>query len=186
MKGGFLPTKSLDMILWESSYVFIVKTCWIGLLSMWTIDESLVHQIFASIIKTTHNPWSFTIGFTDDYQTTITPKRIASIMNINSSSRISYIFYTLTEDERERAIVALCGFPARWNNRKNHLPLSSLLPIYHILHNIFTYNVYPRKGNRIELTSYMVNLLYHVHCTRPVCFASLIYQIIIKFHYSYS
>ena len=56
-------------------------------------------------------------------------------------------FDTLTEEEKTKATLALCGFPARWDPPKNFLPSYALKPNYHVLHNIFTFNVYPRKGN---------------------------------------
>lgn len=122
---------------------------------------SLGRNMYSSI-SNTHvdvNTCSFTISFVDRDEM-ITPGRIGSIIGVTCTPNgITTVFDTLSEEERSRATFNLCGFHSIWDARKQHLTLFSLFPIYRIIHNIFTFNVYPRMGNRTKLTAYMVSIL---------------------------
>ena len=101
---------------------------------------------------------SFNVAFRNQV-VTIDPDRISSIMNIPvNENGLSMVTDTLTEAEKSETTLRLCGYNAEWNRKKNFLPLAALIPKYRVLYNLFTFNVYPHKGNMTELTSYMVNV----------------------------
>ncbi|XXG89486.1 hypothetical protein AAC387_Pa12g1467 [Persea americana] len=147
---------------------------------------SLVYSMYASITDavSTIDSCSFNVAFRNQV-VTIDPDRISSVMNIPvCENGLTMVADTLTEAEKAEATLRLCGFNAEWNRKKNFLPLGSLIPKYRLLHNLFTFNVYPRKGNRTELTAYMVNILHKVITGVPICLPSLICRTIVRFHLS--
>ncbi|KAJ8627972.1 hypothetical protein MRB53_021279 [Persea americana] len=163
------------------------REAWEGILS-WGNDAfpSIVRNMYASIsnIEVTVNSCSFTISFVDRDEV-ITLERIGSIIGVPiSPNGFTVIPYSLTEEERGKATHDLCGFHSILDPRKHHLTLFSLFPIYQIIHNIFTYNVYSRSGKRTELTAYMVSILSKVVTRTSICLPSLICHIIIRFHSS--
>ena len=154
----------------------------------WGYDAfpSIVRNMYASISSTeiTKNSCSFTLSFVDRDEI-ITSKRIGSIIGVPvTPNGVTSIPDSLIEEERRKATHDLCSFHSTWDPRKHHLTLFSLFPIYRVIHNIFTYNVYPRSGNRTELTAYMVSILSKVVTRTSICLQSLICHTIIKFHSS--
>ena len=146
---------------------------------------SLVFGMFASITAAVSSvdSCSFTIAFQNKV-VTVDPDRISSIMNVPvNPNGLSMVSDTLTEAEKDQATIVLCGHSVKWNP-KNFLPLGSLIPKYRLLHHLFTFNVYPRKGNRTELTAYMVNVLSKVVTGVQMCLPSLICRTIVRFHLS--
>lgn len=69
--------------------------------------------------------------------------------------------------------ISLCGMPIEWKLR-NCLPFTTLYPSLRFLHRIFTTLLYPRKGNRTNLTPLMVQILYLVALRISTCLRSLI------------
>ncbi|XXG76965.1 hypothetical protein AAC387_Pa08g1216 [Persea americana] len=113
---------------------------------------SLVYSMYASItdVVSTIDSCSFNVAFRNQV-VTIDPNRISSIMNISvSENGLTMVADTLTEAEKAEATLRICGYDAEWNRKKNFLPLATLIPKYRLLHYLFTFNVYPRKGNRTE------------------------------------
>lgn len=163
----------------------VSRVGWEGILT-WGMNAypSIVKLMYASISKTwvDDNSCSFTISFLDRDEV-VTPEKIGSIMGIPcSQNAITFVTDSPSESEKTQATRDICGFDCQWDNKKHHLTLNSLIPLYRIIHQLFTYNVYPRGGNRTELTPYMVNLLSKVVTRTPICLPSIICHTIIKFH----
>lgn len=82
--------------------------------------------------------------------------------------------------ERNKFARKLCGKVVEW---KNNIWLRSwdLLPKFRVLHLLCCANFYPRFGNRGDLSSLMVTLLYSIANVAKFCLPTLMRSTIIKY-----
>ena len=131
---------------------------------------SFVHGLYGSICASTAN--SFTVRFSNGEEV-VTTEKISSVMGIPRSNGSKFISEVLPFDERDSVTQVLCGKYVKWF-AKNYLPAYSLIPPLRIIHIIFTHCIYLRKGNRIEVTPYMANVLYEIVTGVPMCLLSVV------------
>eukprot|EP00268_Persea_americana_P032863 TRINITY_DN32491_c0_g1_i3.p1 TRINITY_DN32491_c0_g1~~TRINITY_DN32491_c0_g1_i3.p1 ORF type:complete len:289 (-),score=57.56 TRINITY_DN32491_c0_g1_i3:424-1290(-) len=125
----------------------------------------------------------FKIGFSDqDVMFDVT--RVSSILNVRlPNNGPKSVSDSLSIAKMTVITETLCGAVIPWEDG-GYLSAFFLLPLFKILHNIFTFNVYPRRGNRSDLTPYMANVLYHVATGVKLCLPSLIVGSIVRFWFS--
>lgn len=138
--------------------------------------------MYASIthIKNTPNECSFTLSLANG-ELEITSERIGSILNVpHDPHAIQFVSDSISKEKVEVNNL-ICGFQAAWDHAKNFLRHKNLQVYLHVVHNIFTFNVYPRKGNQTELTAYMENILVNAVSGHCMCLPSIICRTIIHF-----
>ncbi|XXG73216.1 hypothetical protein AAC387_Pa07g2174 [Persea americana] len=146
---------------------------------------SLVRSVYASIKECSMDEANlfFKIRFSDqDFMFDVT--RVSSILNVHPSNNgPKSVSDSLSAAEMVVITETLCGDVIPWEDG-GYLLASFLLPPFKILHNLFTFNVYPRSRNRSDLTPYMANVLYHVATGVKLCLPSLIVGSIVRFWFS--
>ncbi|XXG79699.1 hypothetical protein AAC387_Pa09g0717 [Persea americana] len=110
--------------------------------------------------------------------------RVSFILNVRlSNNRPKSVSNSLSITEMAVIIEILCDDVIPWEDG-GYLSTSFLLHPFKILHNIFAFNVHPRRGNRSDLTPYIANVLYHVATSVKLCLPSLIVGSIVRFWFS--
>ena len=143
---------------------------------------SLAYQMYASFsrFKATETECCFYVML-EDGEVEITPERIGSILNIPYEPHsIQFVSDTISEADKPMITQSICAFVAEWDQAKNFLRSKYLIHELRLIHNLFTHNVYPRAGNRTELTAYMVNILFNIVNGNRMCLPSLICRHIIR------
>ncbi|MGV8048443.1 hypothetical protein PJP07_30035, partial [Mycobacterium kansasii] len=64
----------------------------------------------------------------------------------------------------------------------NALPARYLLPKYRLIHKFFVSSLYPRSGNKQDLTTFMVSIVHAIATGTQICLPSLICHFLIHFH----
>ena len=109
---------------------------------------------------------------------------IAGIMDIPVNDEgipIHTLYAKLSESEKQMLTRDLCGMDVQWTIKGNALPSKYMLPKYRVLHRIFISNLYPRSGNKTELTAFMVRVVHSIASGTQICLPSLICFYIIQF-----
>lgn len=126
---------------------------------------SVVAKMFSSIVNVNMVSNTFDLRIVNQVKS-LNTNRISALMRVppKPNGHTSVLF--VTEDDRHQNTIFLCGIEARWKN-SNALPIAHLFSQFRILHNIFTSNVYPHKGNKTKLTAFMASILYRVGSKIP-------------------
>lgn len=136
---------------------------------------SLIKAMHASFseVNTNEEVMSFKVKFSDQ-EILFSLAWISSIIGVptNDWGRKS-IKETLSKAERRMITKTNCSHVVPWVEGY-FLQASSFLPPFRMLHGIFIFNLYPRRGNRSNLTPHMANVLYLVATRVPACLPSLI------------
>lgn len=75
----------------------------------------------------------------------------------------------------------LCNMDVQWTVKGNALLARYLLPKYRLLHKIFVSNLYPRSGNKTDLTAFMVRIIHAIATGTQICLSSLICHFLLQF-----
>lgn len=144
---------------------------------------SLAKGMYGANCSVNRDRPSFTISFTDGSQVQITPSHISSLNGVPlCPGGLKSIDDSVPDSERLWVTEKLCGVFVEWIGG-NALRASEFLPKFRLLHQVFLFNVYPRKGNRGDLTPLMINTLIAVDAKQNIYLTSIICRTIID-HWS--
>ncbi|XP_058108228.1 uncharacterized protein LOC131251495 isoform X2 [Magnolia sinica] len=142
------------------------------------VHENLVRMFFARCRKPHMDPLSFDVDYNGKV-THVTPTLIGRLIQVPPLGYVPPGSNLPRKAQRLEWTRFLCGGRNVAWFQGNALRASEMTAQFRILHLIFVSNVYPRLGNRSELTPFMAETLYRVGIHQPMCLPSLIMRQII-------
>lgn len=143
-------------------------------------NEHDVRLFYSRIINASVKPLGFDISCGE----VLIPIRVENIANILGVSlgtvHIPVDIRDLnTLQHRSELSRRLCGHLVEWK-RDSSFRNREMIPIYRLLHYIFTHNLYPRRGNSMEVFVYHGEIMYQIGRGENVCLPSIILYHIVK------